>query len=62
MPDNLKSNAVDVEVFSGVEGSQTSTDGQGFALHARRWDGRDDQFPAHAGIKGGACDDAFWAW
>jgi hypothetical protein len=26
--------------FAGVEGSQTSADGQGFALHARREDGR----------------------
>jgi hypothetical protein len=40
MPDELKSNAVEVEVFSGVEGSQTSADGLGFALHARRQDGR----------------------
>jgi hypothetical protein len=41
MPDEIKANAVDVEVFTGVEGSQTSEDGQGFALHARRADGHD---------------------
>ena len=40
MPDDIKSNAVEVEVFTGVEGSQTSADGLGFALHARREDGR----------------------
>jgi hypothetical protein len=40
MADEIKSNAIDVEVFTGIEGSQTSADGQGFALHARREDGR----------------------
>ena len=40
MPDEIESNAIDVEVFAAIEGSQTSADGQGFALHARRRDGR----------------------
>src|ERR1019366_7096896 len=39
MPDEIESNAIDVEVFEAVEGSQPSADGQGFALHARRRDG-----------------------
>jgi hypothetical protein len=28
MPDEIKSNAVEVEILTGVEGSQTSADGQ----------------------------------
>ena len=36
MADEIEANAVDVELFQGVEGSQTSENGQGFALHARR--------------------------
>lgn len=39
MPDDIKPSEIDVEVFAAVEGSQTSADGQGFALHARRRDG-----------------------
>jgi hypothetical protein len=39
MPDKIKSIAADVEVFTRIEGSQTSGDGHGFALHARREDG-----------------------
>lgn len=31
--------AIDVHVFQAVEGSQTSSDGKGFALHVRRRDG-----------------------
>ena len=40
MPDEIESNAIDVEVFAAIEGSQTSADGHGFALYARRRDGR----------------------
>lgn len=39
MPDEIDANAIDVEVFDAVEGSQTSADGRGFAIHARRRDG-----------------------
>ena len=38
MPDKINSNAIEAEVFAHVQGSQTSADGQRFALHARRDD------------------------
>jgi hypothetical protein len=39
MSEEIEPNAIDVELFDAIEGSQTSEDGQGFALHARRLNG-----------------------
>jgi hypothetical protein len=39
MSEEIEPNAIDVELFDAIEGSQTSADGQGFALNARRRDG-----------------------
>jgi hypothetical protein len=39
MPDEIESNAIDVLVFDAIDGSQTSADSQGFALHAWRRNG-----------------------